>query len=461
MNDWVKGPTPLADDTIDVFEGTVCVILKNGALFDVRGPGRHGGFVRMLGERRLPIFGSLTTLTFERAPSVSPPVTTNVRLRDGATVTVTTQAAIVPLWQAKPDAVMDVIRRHGVQPARIQEAAQRELEESLRVMATQSLQALTHQQVHSRADARTLMQLPAPTGLLTVGHLVSCSISRDQHEEEALATVRDGRVGQLREVVEAGLAGLRATHQNEIDAIRRHGQLIGQRETALSEAQTHTIVAKLLGIPAVEVAYPGQREARLQAQYDTVRAVLAENMDLLPLLADPSYGAATAGLTSLISSVFPEPGNGRWTPQRASTPANAPALPSGTAHATGTQIQLLRRAAASGPTGQMEVQLVAGSPDRVIGAIGSDGPHRLMVAVGPDPVDLARRALHGAATWCGVRIGTRVVSLANRGSPVRVAITRVEQGAGPEHPDVEAAIGGWLVAINALLDGVAEISIDA
>ncbi|WP_322544567.1 hypothetical protein U2G91_21300 [Rhodococcoides fascians] len=461
MNDWVKGPTPLTEDTLDVFEGTVCVIMHNGALYDIRGPGRHGGLSRMFGERRLPRFGSLTTLTFERAPTLSRPVTTDVRLRDGATVEVTMQAAIVPLWESKPDALKGVVQRYGVQPARIQETAQLELEESLRVMAVQSLKSLSHGQVHSCTDARTLMQPPSDKGLLTVGHLVTCSISRDQHEETALGTMRDGRLGQLREAVETALARLRATQQNEVDAIRLHGELTGRRETIISEAETNAIAAKLLGIPTVDVAYPGQRQARLEAQYETIRAVLAENMDLLPLLADPTFSTASAGLTNLISGVFPEPGVGQPARRAGPTAAGSPAaLAAGAESASGTQIRLLRRAAASGPTGQLEAQLVASRSDRVIGTIGTSGPHRLMIAVGADPVDVGQRALTGVAAWCNVRIGMRVISTPTGETPARLAITRVDSGAGPEHPDVANAIGGWIVAINALLAGMVEISVD-
>lgn len=456
---------PLTERTIDVFEGTVCVILRNGEVYDVRGPGRHGGLLRLLDEdRRLPVSGSLTVLTFERAPAVSQAVSTPVRLRDGATVTVEMQAAIVPLWQKNPEAVKDVVRRYGVQPAHIQEMAQAELEESLRVMARESLSVLTHEQVHSRADARTLMRIPAPTGLLTVGRLVSCSISRDQHEEASLTAMRDGGLNHLREVLEAGLARLRATNQIEVDAIRRRGELAGRMETAVAESEINATIAKLLGIPAVDVAYPAQRDARLRAQYETVRGVLENNMDLLPLLADPAYGNATVGITGLISGLFPEPGRAGARPSQPSLRPSeppAPALPSRASGSSGSQIRLVRRASATGPSGPLEVQIIEGASDRVVGAISSGGPHRLMIGNGSDPVDLAMRALAAAATWCGVQVGARVLSPAGAGNPGRIALTRVESGAQPPHADAELALGAWIVAINTLLDGAAVVSVNA
>ncbi len=462
MNDWVKGPSPLTERTIDVFEGTICVILRNGEVYDVRGPGRHGGLIRLLDEeRRLPVSGSLTVLAFERAPAVSQTVRTSARLIDGATVKVEMQAAIVPLWQKDPAAVKDVVRRYGVQPAHIQEMAQLELEESLRVMAKESLSTLTHAQVHGRADARTLMKLPAPTGLLTVGRLVSCSISRDPHEEASLAAMRDGRLNQLREALEAGLARLRATNRNEVETIQRRGQLVGRMETAAAELEINATVAKLLGIPAVDVAYPNQRDARLQAQYRTVRGVLENNMDLLPLLADPAYRGATEGLTGLISGLFPTPGHASAQTSRPNFPAGAGAgaVPRGLPSAPAGEgpIRLLRRASTIGPTGPLEVQLIEGRPDRIVGAIDSAGPDRLMIGNDPDPIDVAMRALSAAATWCGVQVGARIVSH----NPGRIALTRVEAGPRDPHADVELALGAWIVAINRLLDGAAVVHIDA
>lgn len=465
MNDWVKGPSPLTERTIDVFEGTICVILRNGEVYDVRGPGRHGGLFRLLDEeRRLPVSGSLTVLTFERAPAVSQRVRTAVRLLDGATVEVEMQAAIVPLWQKDPAAVKDVVRRYGVQPAHIQEMAQVELEESMRVMARESLSALTHTQVHGRADTRTLMKLPAPKGLLTVGRLVSCSISRDPHEEASLAAMRDGGLNQLREALEAGLARLRATNRIEVDTIQRRGELAGRMEIAAAESEINATVAKILGIPAVDVAYPNQRDERLQAQYRTVRGVLENNMDLLPLLADPAYGGAAAGLASLISGVFPTPGHAAAQTSRPTFPAVAEVAPGRlpSAPAGVSPIRLLRRASTAGPAGQLEVQLIEGGTDRVIGAVDdARGPDRLMIRNSPDPVDVAMRALSAAATWCGVQVGARVVSPPGPRDPGRIALTRVESGSRHPHADVERALGAWIVAINRLLDGAAVVHVDA
>lgn len=464
MNDWVQGPLPLTEQTIDVFEGSICVILRNGEVYDVRGPGRHGGFIRLLNaDRRLPVSGSLTVLTFERAPAVSQKVGISVRLLDGATVEVEMQAAIVPLWQEDPAAVKDVVRRYGVQPARIQEMAQVELEESMRVMARESLGALTHAQVHRHADARTLMKLPAPKGLLTVGRLVSCSIRRDPHEEASMAAIRDGELNHLREAVEAGVARLRATNRNGVNAIQRRGELAGRMETAAAESEINATIGKILGVPAVDVAYPNQRDARLRAQYQTVRGVLENNMDLLPLLADPAYAGATEGLVSLISGMFPKPGHVAAQTLRPTLPAAgeaAPERPPSSPAGRGS-IRLLRRASTVGPTGTLEVQLLEEGHDRIIGAVNADGPARIMIRNSPDPVDVAMRALSAAATWCGVQVGARVVSPANPSSTGRIALTRVEAGTRQPHAAVEQALGAWIVAINRLLDGTASVHVDA
>jgi len=450
INNWVHGPDAVTEKTIDVFEGTVVALLRNGEIYDVRGPGRHGGLWRALNEdRRLPIIGSLTKLTFDRVPGVSDLITTQVRLSDGSTVNVTVQAAIAASWEHKPEAVLDIVRRYGVNPQRIQENAQLDLDDSLRVMVHESLRNLTHNEVHEVSDYQSLMRIPAPRGPLIVERLVSCTVSRDAHEEQYGTTLRDARIARVRAGIEAQLDGFRAENQNHLAAIRQQGELKRRAIEAQAQAELDVATAKLLGIGTIDVRYPDQRAARLAAQYEMVRSIFADNMDLLPLLADPNYTPVLAGL---FGSIGLDPAH---LTTQASGQIALTSRPNGQ-HG----VRVFRRAIAKGPCGSQEALLVEADSDRYVGSIGTEGPHRLLVGIGDDPVDVALRALRSAANWSGAKVAVRVLDRASGDGPGRVAITRVEEG--DSDPDlVASAIGSWVLAINAMLGGSAEVVLDA
>lgn len=454
MSTWVRGPIPIDGRSLDVYEGTACVILRNGEVYDVRGPGRHGGLLRTLDEhRRLPYSGSLEVLTFEQAPAVSDPVTVEVRLRDGATVEVTMRAAIVPLWQKDPQTIADVVRRYGVEPNRIEELARLELEGCLRVTAISSLSGLTHDQVHAAADLRRLLRPAASAGLLTVGDIVACSITRDRQAEAAHQTVRDGELSRLGEIVAGELAALEAFNQNTRDAIARQGQIQGELEARVAAAQIDALVGEILGITAADVALPGQRDARLQAKYDTVRGVLENNLDLLPLLADASENGSTGQMADLIATLFDDGLAGGAAPT-IGLGAGRQGLPAPDSEA-GRRVR--RRAVVPGPYGPFEILVVDGGTDQTVGSIGGAGPHRILLAHGDDPIDLSMRALSAAARWCGVQVGAKVLSPASARQRGRVALTRVVGGASAPAGEVERSLGTWIAAINAVLAGAVEV----
>ncbi len=98
--------------------------------------------------------------------------------------------------------------------------------------------------------------------------------------------------------------------------------------------------------------------------------------------------------------------------------------------------------------------------DRCVGSIGTPGPHRLLIGISDDPVDVALRALRSAANWSGAKIAVRVLDHASGDRPGLVAITRVEEGVNNDATMVASAIGSWVLAINAMLGGSAEVVVD-
>lgn len=446
ISDWVSGPNAVTEKKIDVFEGTVVVLLRNGEIYDVRGPGRHGGLWRTFDEeRRLPITGSLTKLTFDRVPDVSDLITTQVRLRDGATVDATVQAAIAAVWEQRPEAVLDIVRRYGVNPRKIQESAQRDLDDSLRVMMYDSLRNLTHNEVHDVSDHRSLMRIPPPRGPLLIERLLSCSVGRDSHEERYATTIRDAGIERVRFGIQAEMDKLRAKNHNQIAAIQQQGELQRRALEAQAQAELDIAAAKILGVDTIDVRYPDQRATRLAAQYEMVRSIFADNMDLLPLLADPSYTPVLAGL---FSSIGLDPN------QLTTKPQVQRALPPGPNSTSG--IRVLRRAIAKGPCGSQEALLMEAQGDRCIGSIGARGPHRLLVGISDDPVDVALRALRLTANWSDAKISVRILNHAGVDEPGRVAVTRVEEGSS-DPSLVVPAIGSWVLALNAMLGGSAKV----
>lgn len=446
INNWVNGPEAVTEKKIDVFEGTVVALLRNGEIYDVRGPGRHGGLWQTFNEeRRLPIIGSLTKLTFERVPDVSDLITTQVRLRDGATVEVSVQASIAAIWEHKPEVVLDIVRRYGVNPAKIQENAQRDLDDSLRVMMNDSLRNLTHNEVHDVSDPRCLMRIPTPRGPLIVERLLSCTVGRDVHEEQYVATIRDSGIASVRADIERKMDRFRAENRNELAAIQQQGELKRRAIEAHAQAQLDVATAQLLGIDTIDVRYPDQRTARLTAQYEMVRSIFADNMDLLPMLADPTYTPVLAGLFGSIGLPPVQPGT--HVPRQVAQSSGPRARPGN---------RVLRHAVAKGPCGPQEALLVEAQGDRCVGSIATQGPHRILVGISDDPVDVALRALRLAANWSDTQIAVRVLNHATDDEPGRVTVTRVEEGASDPNV-VASAIGSWVLAINAMLGGSAEV----
>lgn len=445
MHGWVTGPVLLNERTLDVYEGTEALILRNGQAFAVRGPGRNGGLLRTLSDgRNLPITGRLEVLTFEQAPTASDPISTSVRLRDGATVIVTVQTSIIARWEKDRQSLMGVVRRYGINPRRIEEAAALELIHAVKAMVNASLSGKTHNQVHDCADYRELLRVPSVPGLLLVGDILSCEISRDQHAEASLTAVREAEVEHLRAQMQTQLDAMRANSENRIESIRRNGRLEGHREEATSAAEVNSVVAKMLGVQITDVAFPEQRQARLGSQYEAIASVLRDNLDLLPLFADPSISGATQELTALVNGLFNPGGVVAAEPMRQRTSSTRQSVPERT--------RLLGRASMASPAGALEILLLESGPDQLIGQLGRPGPHRLLVRDEPDPVQVAARALGLAATWCGVKVR------ANMAGP-GVLMTRVEADGASLNQDVMTALGIWIAAINKVLGGRTKVTV--
>lgn len=426
MNGWVSSPVTLSERTLVVDEGTVAVILRDGKLYDVRGPGRHGGLWRLFTENNnLPLFGELKVMTFHRGPSMSDPISVPVRLVDRATVNVTVVVSIVPMWRTNPSAAGNTVREYGIDPRRIEEGEQVKLVSAVKAMIESTVGSQTHNYVHTYPDKRSLLSIPHVPGLLQVSGILSCEISRDDHLEAAIRDERD-----------AALEAQRAYFSNRIEMIRLFGSMERQHAEAVSQAQLHLAVSRMLGVPVTDLAFPGSRELREGAQYRAAEAVLAQNLDLVPLFADPTAAHAVKNLMDAVNGMFGGPGMPTAAP---------PMLPS---VAGGASARLVKRITMDSPSGAMEVLLVGGGEDRVIGQIGAPPPNRLLVIDNPDPVNVALRALGLAGTWCGLRIGAIPSSSG-------VDITRVE-GEGA-NSGAETALGTWISGINQVLEGRSQI----
>lgn len=482
---WVSGPTPLTDSRhFNVTVGTHVVLLVNGRPRDaVYAAGRNGGVVNIFGDRRVPQFGDLQILTFRSSVDVES-VSCDVRLADGATITVAADLQVKPAWTGNERILLTWVERYGANPATIERATSAALDADFRTMATSTFRKLNHQQVHAAADKRSLLAPPArPSGLLAIDQVLNATCTRDQHAEAAHNTLRDATVvapaeaeaAQLRFNLSRELEVLRAEHANDLTAIRARGELAFERARAANTAIINRAVAELYGLNPADVAYPQTHTDRQRILAETVRSVLTENADMLPLLAELGETHPASFLRQMFGAAG-NPASAAAMPEPHSTRIALAAAPPTTGAGTGQlsaapdtanmlaphgiHDRVVSSAACGGPQGTQRIALTASGTDRVIGGIGIPGGiNAIVVRERRTVFETANAVLAAVAQWTGYTLGYKPINNpdahAADGGRLLINIDHVTPRGPVAHPDGPLALAAWVTAMNTLMAGTA------
>ena len=492
---WVTGPITLTERRFNVTVGTYVVLLVNGKPREtVYTTGRNGGIINLFGDRRVPPFGELQTLVFDSAVDVPRLDCANVRLADGATITVSVDVEVKPAWEANNTLLLEWVERYGANPARIERHAKTALDGDFAAVVTSSFSRLTHDQVHSAADKRTLLKSTGrPTGLLAIDKILNVTCTEDQHARAAHDTRRSvivdaaqAEADQIRFELGQQLDALRALHANRIAAIRADGELGLERAHAHNRAVINRAVAALYGLNPADVAYPQVHADRQRILAETVRSVLTENADMLPLLAELdrsstagflqemfstaaspaptatpasrqlSTATSTTGsprpiLTALPRGEDPRPDRRQW----ASVPSVASQLA-----AAGIHDPIVGSAVHEGPQGLQRIALIASGSDRVVGGIGVPGNvNAIIVRERATVFETVNRVLVAAAQWCDYTLGYKPVNdpqaQSGSGGRLLIDIDKVSANGQHTHRDAPLALAAWVAAINVLMANAA------
>jgi hypothetical protein len=464
--------------------GTHVVLLVNGRPWEtVYAAGRNGGIINLLGDRRVPSFGDLQTLTFRSAVDVKS-ASTDTRLADGATITVAADLQVKPAWTGNERMLLTWVERYGASATTIERAADAALTADFGTVVTSTFRKLNHDQVHATADKRSLLgSTGRPSGLLAIDQVLNVSCTRDRHAEEAHNIGRDATVvaaaeaeaARIRFNLSRSLDVLRAEHANELAGIRAQGELAFDRARAANAALINRAVAELYGLNPADVAYPQMHMDRQRILAETVRSVLTEYADMLPLLAELG-GTHPGGFLQQMFSAAGSPAagtaslGGRSThPALASAPsarATGGAQSSGQGSATqdilallaavGIRDTVIASVTRDGPRGKQRIVLTASGSDRVVDSIGAPGSLNAVVVRRRDTVfETANAVLAAVAQWTGYTLGYKPVNNSGVGSAddgqLIINIDHAEPCAPSLHASAPLALAAWVMGINALM----------
>jgi hypothetical protein len=479
---WVSGPTSLTGSrSFNVTVGTHTVLLVNGKPREtVYAAGRNGGIINLFGDRRVPQFGDLQIMVFRSAVDVTRLASADVRLADGATITVSADLEVKPAWEANDSLLLKWVERYGANAGTIEHAAEAALDADFAAIVTSSLGQLTHDQVHSIADKRSLLKSAGcPTGLLAIDKILNVTCSEDRHARAAHDTRRELIVAQaeaeadeVRFRLGQELDALRAMHANRIGAIHTQGELALERARAHNTAIINAAVAALYGLNPVDVAYPEVHADRQRILAETVRSVLTENADMLPLLAELGESSPAGFLQQMFSAATgPAPTARRPGAATTTTRPARPvltALPLGTdpggsgqrwpsapevasqLTAIGIHDPVVGSAVCEGPQGLQRIALTASGSDRVVGSIGVPGTtNAIVVRERATVFETVNRVLVAAAQWCGYTLGYKPVN--GSGGRLLIDIDQVSANRQHAHHNAPLALAAWVSAINALM----------
>lgn len=481
---WVSGPEAMTGARrFNVTEGTSVVLLVNGrAQEKVYKAGRNGGLVNLFSEdRNVPQFGDLSLITFRHAVDVNHRAHADVRLADGSMITVEADFEACPAWKANDSLLLTWIQRYGANPATIEQAAERALDSDFESIVRASLSHLTHDQVQTATDKRSLLKVfPQPSGLLAIDHLLRVTCTEDLHVREVRDLQHSIMVDRARAEAEEirfqlgqRLEFMRASHANDIDRVRTEGELGLRNLRALSEVTINQALAAAYGISPADVAYPGVYQDRQKVIAEAVRSVLTENADILPLLVELSDGNPAQFLTAMFDTA-PSRGTTRMPSgrdHRQPAPANQaqlatrPALPSipwtldpstvSCLEQVGIHEPVLGSAVIEGPYGPQRVAVLASGGDRRVGTIDDLNGLKAVVVRQRDSVeDTVLRLLHAAAQWCDYSLRFTppnvIQDLSGNRALVQIDIDQASPLNGPARPHAPLALAAWISAINAL-----------
>jgi hypothetical protein len=480
---WVSGPAPLTDARhFNVTVGTHIVLLVNGRPRDtVYTAGRNGGIINLFGERRVPQFGDLQTMTFRSAVDVKS-ARTDTRLADGATIAVSADLQVKPAWTANERLLLTWVERYGANAATIERAADAALDADFAAMVTSTFRKLNHDQVHATTDKRSLLAVSAgPSGLLAIDQVLNVTCTRDPHAETAHNTLRNATVvapaeaeaAQIRFNLSRELDVLRAQHANDLAAIRVNGELAFERARAANTAIINRAVAELYGLNPADVAYPQTHMDRQRILAETVRSVLTENADMLPLLAELG-GTHPAGFLQQMFGTTSSPSVGTATSQAQGTRTAVAAIPQAGATGTGGQRwptapdvtaklvdvgicdTVVGSAACAGPQGTQRIALAASGADRVVGGAGVPGSTNAVVVRERGTLfETVNAVLAAVAQWTGYTLGYKPVNnpgvQSADGGRLLINIDHVIPSGQAVHANAPLALAAWVTAINTLM----------
>jgi hypothetical protein len=475
---WVSGPTVTDSRHFNVTVGTHVVLLKNGKPREtVYTAGRNGGIINLFSDRFVPLTGDLEIMTFRSAMDVKP-ASTDVRLRDGATITVSADLQLKPAWQASPRLLLTWVERYGANPGTIERAASAAVDADFAALVTSSFGPLTNDKVHAATDKRSLLKSTGrPSGLLAIDQILNVKCTRDTHAETAhgidrsrIVETAQAELDTLRFQLSQVLDELRAQHANRIAEIRAQGEMQLELARAANTAKINGILAQVYGLSTAEIAYPQLLTERQRVELDTVRSVLTTHADMLPLLAEMDGASAVALLHQMFSGAGPRQGS-TATLGRAQTggqsSANRQALPAGAAAGSGVRQRwpsapdvagkiaaagitdnVVGSATCAGPQGVQRIALTASGKDQMIGGVGESGAtNAIVVRERGTLLETVNAVLAAAAQWSGYKLGYKPISNPHA---LLIDIDQVIPSSRAAHPDALGTLAAWVNAINTL-----------